>query len=166
MSLEAAERQLDRTHAFFPRIDGKATALFAIASAQIGVAVLNISYEDLRMWWITVPAAVFLFVIGWSLVSLYWCAFPHLNGGQSSLVYFREIAKLREADYLQRYLALSEEELRKDVAGQVWRNSQIVAAKFNHVKNATFAQIFSLLPWTLLLFATSISHGKLPTFSP
>lgn len=161
VTLETCERQLDRTHAFFPRIDGKVTALFAIASAQIAVAVLNISYDDLKVWWITVPAAVFLLIIGWAIICLYWCAFPHLDGGQASLVYFREIAKLREADYSERYLALNEDDLRKDVVGQIWRNSQIVATKFKYLKNATVAQIVSLIPWTLLLLAVSLSHGRM-----
>ena len=77
--------------------------------------------------------------------------FPHPDGGQSSLVYFREIAKLREADYLDRYLVLSEDDLRKDVAGQIWRNSQIVAAKFKHLNVKSWQDAQSRLGAHLML---------------
>jgi Family of unknown function (DUF5706) len=162
LSLETYERQLDRIQSFHPRIDTKVSALFAIASGQIAVAALNLSANDLKLWWIAVPLAVFLLTIGWALLNLYRCAYPHLDGGNSSLVFFSEIAKLRESDYINKLGAISEADYKADVAGQIWRNSEIVSCKYRYLKNATIAAMLSLIPWVLLLGATSLSHGKLP----
>lgn len=162
VNLEVAERQLDRIQSFFPRIDSKVSALFAIASGQIAIAAVNLSFEDLKLWWITVPATAFLLTIGWTILNLYWCTYPHLNGGSRSLVYFSEIAKLREPEYLERYTALTEERLKADIVGQIWRNSEIVSAIYRYLKHGTAAAMLSLIPWTALLVATSLSHWKLP----
>src|SRR3982750_1395889 len=94
LSVEAYERQLDRIQSFHPRLDAKVSALFAVASGQIAVAALNLSANDLKNWWITVPLVFFLLVIGVTLINLYRCAYPHLDGGHRSLIYFKEIAAL------------------------------------------------------------------------
>lgn len=162
LPLDTAERQLDRIQTFFPRIDSKVSAIFATASAQIAVAAVGISYGDLKLWWISIPAALFLAGMIWCMLNLYWCTFPHLDGGEKSLVYFNEIAKLREADYLEKYGVILEEELRRDVIGQIWRNSEIVAEKYRYLKHATRAVMLSVVPWVMLLVATSIGSGVLP----
>jgi Family of unknown function (DUF5706) len=163
LDLEVAERQLDRTHAYFPRIDGKVSALFAILTGQVAIAAVNVAYADLKLWWFTIPAGLFVLAVCISVYHLYQCLFPHLTGGQNSLVFFSEIAKIREADFVERYGALSEEELLKDVISQVWRNSQIVSVKFRSVNIATQAIMIGSAPWSLLLLASSISNSKIPT---
>src|SRR5690606_11448187 len=105
--LEVAERQLVLVQSFMPRIDAKVSALFAIVSAQLAVAVLNLNAADLPKWYVTVPLGLFLVMIGWTYFNLYRCAYPHLEGGQSSLVYFAEIAKRRESEFIQQYSAVS-----------------------------------------------------------
>ncbi|MER9390176.1 Pycsar system effector family protein [Mesorhizobium sp. M0435] len=162
IGLEVAERQLDRIMGFFPRIDSKVSALFAIVSGQVAFAAVNLTIDDLKTWWVGAPAFVFLASVAWTIINLYLCAFPHLKGGHTSLVYFKEIAKLTEADYLQKYGALDEGALKRDVMGQVWRNSEIVALKYDYLKQATLAVMFSILPWFLLLLGTSYVHWKLP----
>ncbi|MBZ9940164.1 DUF5706 domain-containing protein [Mesorhizobium sp. BR1-1-13] len=161
-----AERQLDRIMNFFPRIDSKVSALFAIVSGQVAFAAINITIDDLKSWWIAIPAIVFVICIVWSIGNLYRCTFPHLTGGHASLVYFKEIAKLTEAGFVDRYLSLNEETLRRDVIGQIWRNSEIVALKYDYLKQATVATMVALLPWALLLLGTSLVHWKLPIASP
>lgn len=162
IDVEAYERQLDRVQAFFPRIDAKVSALFAISAGQIAVAVLNLAVDDLKLWWIVAPLAVFIASAGYVFVHLYLCTHPHLKGGNSSLVYFSEIAKLREAEYIERYGALTRDELKTDLAGQIWRNSEIASCKYRYLKNATIAAMLSLIPWTLFLLATSLSHWQVP----
>lgn len=166
IGLEVADRQLDRIMGFFPRIDSKVSALFAIVSAQVAFAAVNITIDDLKSWWIAIPAAVFVICTVWSIGNLYRCTFPSLKGGHASLVYFKEIAKLTEGQYLERYQALDEATLKRDVIGQIWRNSEIVAAKYGYLKQATIATMVSILPWALLLLGTSIVHWKLPIATP
>ncbi|EQB13864.1 Pycsar system effector family protein [Novosphingobium lindaniclasticum] len=160
--LEVAERQLAFVQSFFPRIDSKVSALFAIMSAQIAVAALNLTAEDLIQWYMGLPLTVFLLAVAAAYVFLYRCAYPHLEGGQSSLVYFAEIAKRREAEFIRDYLAASVPSLAEDITGQIWRNSQIVDCKFKFLKLATQFAMFSLLPWVFVLIASSYSHGRLP----
>src|SRR3546814_5766997 len=83
--LELVERQLDRTHQFFPRIDSKVTALFAVASGQIAVAAINLSSDDLKQWWISMPLVAFLLIIGWAMINLYRCAYPQIGRDTSEL---------------------------------------------------------------------------------
>lgn len=162
VSLEIAERQLDRVQTFFPRIDSKVSAIFAITSAQIAVAALNVTSDDLGVWWIFLLLACFVGGAGWTMLSLYYCTYPHLKGGESSLIYFKKIAERSEADYATRYGAITEDELKADFIKQIWRNSQIVDTKYWYLKNATIASMLSLIPWGLLLLNTTLAKGKVP----
>lgn len=163
IGLDVAERQLDRVMGFFPRIDSKVSALFAIVSAQVAFAAINLAIDDLKTWWVGIPAFVFIGCVVWTIGNLYRCTFPHLTGGHASLVYFKEIAKLTEGDYQQKYGSVDEATLMRDVIGQIWRNSEIVALKYSYLKQATLAVMIAILPWFLLLLATSYVHWKLPT---
>lgn len=162
LNVEAAERQLDRVQTFFPRIDGKASALFAITSGQIAIAALNLSADDWKHWWIAVPGAVFMLCSAWVVTQLYRCAYPHLEGGQRSLIYFKEIADMRESEFISEFTQLSDEGFRNDVVAQIWRNSEIAACKFRYLKQATAAAMLSLIPWSLLLISTSLTHWRMP----
>jgi hypothetical protein len=71
-------------------------------------------------------ALLALALIALSLVFLYQASFPRLVGGRSSLLYFREIAKRKEAAFIDEFSEQSEEAFLKDVLAQVWRNSQIL----------------------------------------
>lgn len=161
VNLEVAERQLDRVQSFFPRIDSRVAALFAISSAQVAVAAVNTTYDELLLWWVAAPAVIFLVSTIVCQLNLYWCTYPSLNGGERSLVYFNEIAKLKEDNYIEGYLAVSEDALARDFAAQIWRNSQIVADKYRYLKSATQAAIFSVIPWTLLLAASTMDNGRI-----
>lgn len=165
IEIDVYERQLDRIHHFFPRLDAKVSALFAVASGQIAVAALNLSANDLTRWWIAIPLAVFGLAMAWVILNLYRCAHPSLNGGNASLVYFQEIAKLRESDYIDKLKTISERDFKADIAGQIWRNSEIVACKYRYLKSATVAAMVSVIPWAILLVATSLSHGNIPIIS-
>jgi hypothetical protein len=46
--------------------------------------------------------------------------------------------------------------------GQIWRNSEILSAKFTAIKIAFILTALSLLPWFLFLLATSVAHPQLP----
>lgn len=162
IGLDVAERQLDRIMGFFPRIDSKVSALFAIVSAQVAFAAVNLSIDDLKTWWVGIPVFAFIVCVVWTIANLYRCTFPHLNGGYASLVFFKEIAKLTEADYIQRYSSLDEATLKRDVMGQIWRNSEILSMKYDYLKQATLAVMIAILPWFLLLIGTSYVHWKLP----
>ena len=156
------ERQLDRLLAFFPRIDSKASALLAVTFAQIGVGALNLEAKDFTKWWIAGPSAFFGLAVAWVMLNLYRCAYPHLEGGHGSLIYFNEISKLREAEFVDRFKALSQKAFIADLTGQIWRNAEVLSCKYRYLKRATIGAILSLIPWTLLVTATSLTHLKVP----
>jgi hypothetical protein len=81
--------------------------------------------------------------------------FPNLKGGEASLVYFREIAKLREHSFIEKFSAQSEKQYANDLLAQVWRNSQILSTKFDSLKLAFTFMALAILPWivSLVLFA-------------
>ncbi len=76
------------------------------------------------------------------------------------MVYFRQIAGRTEARFLEAYVGQSEEALRTDLLTQVWRNSEILAAKYDNLKLAFIFMALALLPWaaTLAMFSFA-KHG-------
>ena len=86
-----------------------------------------------------------------------------LGEAPKSLVYFAEIAKRTESEYIHQYESVSVKNLTRDVAGQIWRNSEIVAVKYKYLKYAMISEMLSLLPWTALLVATSLTHWRVPS---
>jgi hypothetical protein len=60
-------------------------------------------------WQVIAPLLAFGF-IGHSLWNLYNGAFPNLKSGNSSLIYFTEIAKRTEAKFIDEFTAQSEPE--------------------------------------------------------
>lgn len=157
-----ANAQLDRLLGFFPRIDGKASTFFAMNATVLGIATLNLRPEDLQQWYIVVPAFLGLLLTIASLGYIYLCMLPHLDGGQRSLIYFREIASVTEANYVAEYKGRSATEHLNDLLGQIWRNSEILKLKFSAVNRAFQLMLFSLIPWVIFLGVTSIVHSQVP----
>lgn len=155
VSLEATERQFDRIQEFFPRIEAKVSAIFAIASGQMAVASF-ISLKNLHAWWMLIPGILFLIAIGWCVYNLYRCTFPHLKPSPNSLIYFNEIVELDRETFVERFTTASEDELKRDFARQTWQTSVIAAKKFAYLRQATMAAMLSLIPWAALLIASTL----------
>jgi hypothetical protein len=102
--LEIASGQLDRVLGFFARVEAKASFVFAVDSTVLGLVAVNIQFGDLSNWLIVTPAAVCILLVGASLFYVYRCSFPSLTGGTNSLIYFREIAKRREAEFIEQFV--------------------------------------------------------------
>lgn len=98
---EISAKQLDRILGFFPRVESKASFLFAVNSTMIGVLSVNIQRTDLFSWLHMILAVLTAAILAMSLFFIYRCIFPNLAGGHASMIYFREIAKLRETEYIE-----------------------------------------------------------------
>lgn len=160
IDLQTAERQLDRTHGFFSRIDSKVSALLAINTGQIAIAALNLRWDDFQKLYIQISFLVFFLLVVASIYWLYAASYPNLKGGVRSLIYFAEIARMKEQDFVSKYGALSETELKEDVLRQIHRNSEIVHSKFLNLKRATTAILISSIPWTVLILYSSLLHSR------
>lgn len=148
-----AAEQLDRVLAFFPRADAKGSVVLAVDTGMLAILAGNCPPVGAFDWWMLIPTLP-LALLGVSLYRLYQGAFPSLKGGEDSLIYFREIAKKREQPFIDAFIAQPEEAYVKDLLGQVWRNSQILTTKFDHLSSAFNFMALALVPWlgSLILF--------------
>jgi hypothetical protein len=160
--IDIIQRQLDRVLGFFPRVEARINGLFGVNTLILAIGALNVSASDLKLWFVTVPGFFASVGLLASYAFLYRANFPDVRGGQGSLVYFAEIEKRTEANYQAELLACSDERFREDLVGQIWRNSQILCAKFVFVRNATIATTLSLLPFFIFLAVTASIHVRLP----
>ena len=122
---DVAEKQLDRVLSFFPRVEAKASFLFALNTGMLALLVLNLRLDDFLVWFLVIPAVGFILIVAASLYFIYRSGFPSLKGGASSLIYFREIAKRTEAKFIDEFVAQNDDAHTRDLLGQVWRNSEI-----------------------------------------
>ena len=144
--IAAAKDQLNRTLGLFPRVDGKASVILAVDTSMLALLTTRASpYVSLRWEWIPIGLAVFMLAM--SLWHVHKEAFPTLAGGERSLLYFREIAKLDEASYLSRWDAMADADYINDLLKQVWRNSEILTEKFDHIRLALNYMLAAIIPW-------------------
>lgn len=151
---EVAAAQLDRVLAFFPRADAKGSVLLAVDTGMLAFLASNSPPSASFDWWILITLLPAL-LLGISLWHLYRGAFPSLKGGHDSLIYFREVSKRTESGFIEEFIAQPDEAYLKDVLSQVWRNSEILKEKFDHISSAFNWMAFAILPWlgSLVLLA-------------
>lgn len=160
--LEIAERHLANIQSFYPRVDARVGAIFAISSAQLAVAAVNISLPDFHSA-VVVTAAIGLLLASAVVQSgLYLCTFPKLVGGSKTTSFFGHIAKLGEADFTSQYESMSVEDFHDDLTRQIWRSSQILAEKYYWLKVSSIALAAATASWLTLLVSVSLIAGKVP----
>lgn len=148
---DAAKAQLDLVLSFFSRVETKLSVVLAIDLGMLSVAFAKALPVNEVHVGSAIALAAFVICQAWALLALYRGSFPELNGGHASLVYFREVAKLREADYTQRFAALPKNELARDHLEQAWRNARILTTKFNQLQRAYQWTALSIVPWMIAL---------------
>lgn len=156
---DLASKQLDRVLGFFPRVDTKASFVFAMNTGMLALLAVNIHATDFCRWFVAIPAIFTVLLLGASLYFVYRCSFPHLAGGMASLVYFREIGRRAEAKFIEEFLAQTDEDHVRDLLGQAWRNSEILKIKFDSIKIAFVLTAIALLPWILFLGGAALVHS-------
>lgn len=158
-----ARDQLTLTLSFFSRVDAKASALLAINTGMLAILASNAPPVAAMSVLSYVPAGIAVAMIAASLWFLYRVAFPALDGGHDSLIYFREIAKRTESNFIDAYTTQGEVPRIKDLLGQVWRNSSILAAKFDALKWAFILMALAIIPWAIAVAMFSSQHPGVRT---
>lgn len=158
---EVASAQLDRVLGFFPRVETKISALFAVDVAMLALLAVNATVNDLGIWYLALLYVASAVALGTSIWFLYTASFPQLKGGDNSLVYFKEIARRTEANYLKAMRESEIEAYADDILGQVWRNSEILTAKFHGVKWAFISTALAVPAWFLAIMTASVHHAEL-----
>lgn len=155
MDSKTASDQLNRILSFFSRVDGKASALFAIVSTMIGVLAAQVDPADIERHDVVISAALALVILVYSLAELFRCAFPRLGPDAKSDVYFKSIARQAQDAYTDRFCALDDDALLRDFAKQIWCNSTILQSKFVALNRSFLATMIAILPWA---FAISFAN--------
>lgn len=149
--IAAARDQLNLILGFFARVDTKLSVVLGVDLGMLGL----LSTKAPEMQYITSDAwsaaTLFLIAVGMSLTHLYQGSFPNVRGGEDSLVYFREIAKLEEAKYLDAFSTISADDLARDLLSQSWRNAVILREKFHHLRWAYIFMAWGIAPWVAAL---------------
>jgi hypothetical protein len=159
--LKDARDQLGLIQSFYPRVDGKISTLLAIETGMLAAMAAGVPGWPTLCGFSIATASITVLIIGVSFWFLYRGAFPRLKGGgETSLIYFRTIAKRTENQFMRDYKEQSHDSLADDVLGQVWRNSEILCAKYASLKWAFVTLGCAIVPWliTLGLFAVERSN--------
>jgi Family of unknown function (DUF5706) len=158
-----ARDQLSLVLSFFPRVDAKASALLAINTGMLAVLASNAPPVLTMSVFSCVLAGVTVAMIGVSFWFLYRVAFPILHGGHQSLIYFREIARRTESNFVDEFGAQQEGARIKDLLGQVWRNSCILTSKFDSLRWAFILMALAIVPWVTAVSLFSSQHPGVRT---
>jgi hypothetical protein len=158
---DIASSQLDRVLGFFPRVETKISALFAVDVAMLALLGVNAMAGDLGIWYLALLYVAAASARGLSIWFLYTASFPQLKGGNNSLVYFKEIAKRTETNYVREMRDSDIEAYADDILGQVWRNSEILTAKFHGVTRSFICTAIAVPAWFLALASASTHHAQL-----
>jgi len=153
--LKAAWSELTLVLSFFPRIDTKLSVVLGLDLGMLAILAARLpAAGDITLLHLAfgLPLLVFL---GRSMFGLWRGAFPHLEGGTNSLVYFRSICRMKETSFRQDFASLSASQLADDLLNQVWRNSRILVTKFESLRIAYVAMLGAALCWSVLLFFLS-----------
>lgn len=159
--LTASNNLLALVLSFFPRTEAKASVVLGLDTAML--SLLGLTAPPIRfLEWYMIFAFIPVGLIIASLVFLYLQLFPQLNGGHDSLIYFREIAKRTESQFIDAFLKQSEDAYLKDLLSQVWRNAEILKKKFDYLKLSVVLLASAILPWlvSLAMFAAKNTELK------
>jgi hypothetical protein len=150
-----ALEQLNLVLGFFPRVESMITVVLGIDLAMLGVLATQLPvYAELS--WLALVTLIPGALLAASIVCLYAAAFPRLEGGNQSLVYFREIAARTEANFVHEFAGQQRGEYVRDVLGQVWRNAQILTKKYDSLKLAFVWLAWAVFPWAGAIAALEI----------
>lgn len=158
--LPICQSQLTLVLSFFPRVDSLSSVLLAINTGMLAVLGATTPFPT-KLEWLTLAIVLAFLFIALSLWHLYKGAFPRLEGGEKSLVYFREIAGRTESGFLSEFMKQDESAYVNDLLGQIWRNSQILTEKFNHLKKAFVCLALAVAPWALALLLNASVNGSI-----
>jgi hypothetical protein len=148
---EISRDQLSRVLSFFSRVDTVSSIVLGIDIGML--AVLGASAPAPKLFTrYTLFALLPVILIALSLWHLYKGTFPRLEGGWRSLIYFREIAQRDEEEFIKGWINQTDDEYVRDLLSQIWRNSEILTQKFDHLRAAFRWLAFALLPWIVALF--------------
>lgn len=157
-----ALQQLDRLQGFFPRVEGKATFLFAANVGMLAAIGLGYPIKEPFSWVGGVGFAATALLCG-SLLDVYRTIFPRLKYPEKiGVVFFGHIAQTSAEYYTARIQTMSDAELLEDIGSQIVINSKYLDVKFKAMERAFRLSWAALLPWVLFIAMVANTTGSLP----
>lgn len=152
----AAWNQLTLVLSFFARIDTKLSVVLGLDLGMLTLLATKAPSLDKFTAFQTAATSVCLFPIALSLYHLYLGSFPHLRGGTGSMVYFRTIAGMTETEFVSGYRAMTLSAIADHVLEQAWRNSKILASKFDSLSRGYHWFLIAIAPWLAAIASCSM----------
>lgn len=159
-SVELLQTELSRTSDWIQFAEKKAGFLSAYYVGIIGILIsqrdtifslekYGINYRC--MYYVLIIIFITLLVGG--LVCLIKAIFPQLNNIHSdkSLFYFGHIAKQSKNNYIKEIIELPEEQIKSQLAEQIYTNSAIATKKMEYVKLTTKLLVASATIFIILI---------------
>lgn len=162
--ITACKDELNLVLSFFPRVESRSSVVLAIDTGMVAFLATNAPPLSALSKCMSIASVVTVLLLSASFAMLYRGSFPTLKGGDASLVYFREIAKHREHDFIEKFSAQNNKHYAHDLLGQAWRNAQILSIKFDCLKWAFTLMALAIPPWivSIVLFASyGAAHSTL-----
>ena len=165
--ISAARDELQLVLSFFSHVENRSSVVLAIDTSMAGFLLGSAPPIHAFSCRMAISSVLTLVLIGVSIVFLYFGSAPNLKGGQGSLVYFAEIAKRREAKFIDEFKKQTDAAYADDLLGQVWRNASILSTKFFCLKWAFRFMAFAITPWLVsLAFFASYTSSHASFFRP
>lgn len=154
--INQAEANLQRKLDWVGRHDNRVVIITGIVIAMLGI--LSSACASITSW--TCFKYAIFFVTGGllltSLILLYYSQFPKISSPNSSLIFFKTIAKLTFSDFKNQSHARTKQEYLDDLLFQIHRNSQILEKKFSNLRLAMLFLGLSLVPWLIAIYTSQL----------
>lgn len=158
--IEVSRDNLSRILGFFPRVDTLSSVVLAIDISMLAILAANTpSLQSISRLQLFI-AIIFVVTVAVSLYHLYKSSFPRLECEEKSLIYFREIAELEQLEFAKEFLGQTEKNYLHDLIKQIWRNSEILKLKFDHIKKAFIFLVLALVPWVAFLLMVALDNKQ------
>lgn len=152
MDPNRASQLMDRQLVWISAADSKVAPILAISTAMLGVLAALV--PDPKNWTIlaALTAAGATIALLFALFALFLAAFPRTTGPLGSLIFFGGIVTKGIDKYVEELVAVTDDDLVRDLGQQIHRNAEIANAKYRWVRYAGIALFVSLLPWVLAVY--------------
>lgn len=146
------ENTLARLLQWISAADSKTGPVLAIDTAMLGALAALTPQPGKWTVLMALSAALTLTLLGVSIGYLFLAAYPRTKGPEGSLVFFGGIIEQQEEEFIDDILSVDPDRYARDLARQCYRNAEIAAEKFEHVKTATKVCLWAIAPWTLAIW--------------
>ncbi|WP_146096641.1 Pycsar system effector family protein [Xanthomonas arboricola] len=144
---ELSKSVLDRHITWINAADSKAA--FSVAASTTLLAGLAAAYEKAHIVeWLAASLTVLSAILACGAVLCgSMVVRARTTGPESSIIFFGKIANLSAGEYLSKLIAINSEELLRDYAHQIHRNSQIAVSKYKWVTRSLTLAKLSGIAW-------------------